>query len=350
MQKDMHFFGIFALARAAGMRIGAAKTVANASEYVDDAIWDKDFYQDKGQCILTEMTAHKTLDLKNADSEDQRKVWLPFHFLPGGEGNTVTDRLVCRMNSRIAKAMVKTNTAIAAEAPYGLYLLGITAHVYADTFAHYGFLGANDECNAIKTGSIELKVNDHGVLDYIENKAKSFWNEMLSYGLSQIFPLGHGAAATYPDRPYLRWAYTSEEDNTRVERENPNDFVLACKALYEMFKTYLDKKPNHAEAGVAKSWQKIRTPVKEIIEKEGAKEERIQAWKNVMRAGRLFGGNVTIPTYKGKEWSDSLNEIESKGFPDNPVRLPVYNFYQAARMHRAQMLSDLLPAKGIIAA
>ena len=40
MQKDMHYYGVYAMARAAGMRVGPAEIVATASEYVDDAIWD----------------------------------------------------------------------------------------------------------------------------------------------------------------------------------------------------------------------------------------------------------------------------------------------------------------------
>ena len=87
MQKDMHYFGVYALARAAGMRDDAAEIVATASEYVDDAIWDKEVFLEDGRSILAELTAHKLLNLKNADAEDQRKVWLPFHFLPGGRGS-----------------------------------------------------------------------------------------------------------------------------------------------------------------------------------------------------------------------------------------------------------------------
>lgn len=338
------------MARAAGMRVTSAATVATASEYVDDAIWDKEFFFEDGRSILSEITAHKMLDLKNADGEDQRKVWLPFHFLPGGTGETITDRLICTKNSCIAKSMVRQNTAVAADLSYGLQLMGITAHVYADTFAHYGFMGANHEYNAIKAGSIEIKISNSDIFSYIENKAKSLWKEALSYGLSQTLPLGHGAAATYPDRPYLNWSYVRAEDEKTIERENSKDFLEACKALHGMFERYLEKVPQKGETGTAKKWKDIREPLKQIIAIEGDKKERIKAWKGAIKDNRLFGGNTKIPEYKGHKWSASIDDIEPKKIPKHIDKLPVYRFYQAARIHRAQVLSNLLPNERIIAA
>jgi hypothetical protein len=350
MQKDMHYYGVYALASASGMRTGAAETVAIASQYVDDAIWDKEIFLEDGRSILTELTAHKLLDLKNADAEDQRKVWLPFHFLPGGEGDSAGGRLACRMNSRIAKALVRTNTAVAADTAYGLHLLGITAHVYADTFAHRGFIGANHRYNAIDTGSIELEVSNGGILDYIRNKAIGFWTELVSYGLSRAFPLGHASAATYPDRPYLRWSYIRAENGERVERDNPKDYLGGCKALYEMFSDYLEKAPRQGQRGSARKWQQIRPPLKQIIELEGDKRFRIKAWVEAIRKNRLFEGSTRVPEYKGPKWSASIDDLEPEKIPRNLDKLPVYRFYQAARIHRAHVLSDLLPPHGLFAA
>ncbi len=350
MKKDMHYFGVYALARAAGMRVGAAEIVATASEYVDGAIWDKDVFLADGRSILAEMTAHKMLDFKNADREDQRRVWLPFHFLPGAEGKTPTDKLLCRKNSRLAKTMVKRNTAVAAEAPYGLHLMGITAHVYADTFAHYGFMGANHSYNAIKAGSIDLQVSDDGIFDYIQKKAKGFINKLVSYGLSQAFPLGHAAATTYPDRPYLRWSYVRASDGKKIERENPKDYLAGCKAMHEMFQAYLDKAPRQGAGGVGRKWKDIRKSVKKIIELEGDKQARVRAWKAAMRDNRLFGGSTRVPQYKGPKWSASIDDLDPEKIPKDMDKLPVYRFYQAARIHRAHVLSNLLPPNDVIAA
>jgi len=350
MKTDMHYFGVYALARAAGMRTGPAEIVATASEYVDDAIWDKDVFLQDGRSILAEMTAHRMLDFKNADREDQRRVWLPFHFLPGAEGEIPSDKLLCRKNSRIAQTMVRQNIALAAQSPYGLYLMGVSAHVYADTFAHYGFMGANHRFNAIRAGSIKLQVSDKGVLDYIQKKAKGFINKLVSYGLSQTFPLGHAAATTYPDRPYLNWHYIRESDGKRVERENPKDYLEGCKALHEMFQAYLDKAPRHGESGAGRNWKNIRPAVERIIGLEGDKQARIKAWKEAMRNNRLFGGNTRVPKYKGPKWSASIDDLEPEKIPKDMDKLPVYRFYQAARVYRAHVLSNLLPPNDVIAA
>ncbi|MFO8049290.1 MAG: DUF6765 family protein [Desulfosudaceae bacterium] len=350
MQKDMHYYGVYALARAAGMRTEAAEIVATASEYVDDAIWDKEVFLEDGRSILAELTAHKLLNLKNADAEDQRKVWLPFHFLPGGVGRNTTERLACRMDSPVARKLVRQNMAVAADRPYGLHLLGITAHVYADTFAHQGFIGANHEYNRIETGSISLESSSRDIFDYITGKAKAFWGEVASYGLSQVFPLGHAAAATYPDRPYLRWSYRRAGDGKEVTRDNPRDFLAGCKALYEMFANYLDKVPHHGQSNSARPWGKIRHPVKRIIELEGDKLTRGKAWKKAMREKRLFGGSTRVPEYKGPKWSASIDDLEPDKIPKNLDKLPVYRFYQAARVHRAHVLSNLLPAYRLFAA
>ncbi|MBS3756191.1 MAG: hypothetical protein KGY56_10890 [Desulfobacterales bacterium] len=350
MKTDMHYFGVYALARAAGMREKPAEIIATASEYVDGAIWDKEVFLEDGRSILAEMTAHKMLDFKNADREDQRRVWLPFHFLPGAEGKTPTDKLLCRENSRIAKTMVRRNTAIAAEAPYGLHLMGITAHVFADTFAHYGFMGANHSYNAIRAGSIDLQVSDDGILDYIQKKAKGFINKLVSYGLSQAFPLGHAAATTYPDRPYLRWSYVRASDGKTVERENPKDYLAGCKAMHEMFQAYLDKAPRQGASGVGRKWKDIRKSVKKIIELEGDKQARVRAWKAAIRDNQLFGGSTRVPQYKGPKWSASIDDLEPEKIPKDMDKLPVYRFYQAARIHRAHVLSNLLPPNDVIAA
>ena len=350
MQMDMHYYGVYAMARAAGMRVGPAEIVATASEYVDDAIWDREVLAEDGRCILTEMTAHKLLDFKNADNESQRKVWLPFHFLPGGEGDTSPAQLICRKDSGISRAMVQRSIAFAADASYGAHLMGIMAHVYADTFAHDGFMGANHSYNAIESNSICLDVTSDGILDYIQKRAKGFKNKLLSYGLSQFFPLGHAAATTYPDRPYLRWRYVRAVDGKEVERENPKDYLAACKAMHEMFKAYLERVPKKGESGTAKRWKEIRNPVKELIEIEGDKGTRIKAWKKAMWNNQLFGGNAKVPQYKGHKWSASIDDLEPLEIPKNIDKLPVYRFYQAVRIYRAHVLSNLLPSSNIIAA
>ncbi len=76
--------------------------------------------------------------------------WVPFHFLPAncllpegdGEEEDFILRITCRPNSNIAKDMVSECIRL-SKAPQALYRLGITMHVYADTWAHQGSLEFN---------------------------------------------------------------------------------------------------------------------------------------------------------------------------------------------------------------
>ena len=43
MQIDMHYYGVYVLARLAGLKPDAAKIIATASQYVDEAV-EKDWH------------------------------------------------------------------------------------------------------------------------------------------------------------------------------------------------------------------------------------------------------------------------------------------------------------------
>ncbi len=237
MQADMHYYGVYALARAAGLKRKSATVIASASEYVDDAILDESLHLDDGRSMLAEMTAHKTIDYHNADASDQRMVWLPFHFLPGGQGNSIAEKLICRKDSKIAREVVIRNLEQAGKVKYGPHLIGVTAHVYADTFAHYGFIGANHKLNAIRNDSLKVSIDDETVLEYVTSKATKLWDKIKSSGVSHSFPLGHGPALTYPDRPYLNWSYIRDVDGVKVERQNSKGSCCGWKEIIVIHKT-----------------------------------------------------------------------------------------------------------------
>ena len=155
MQKDMHYYGTYAMARAAGLAPKVCRTIATAAEFVDDN-GDKETieFPDGGRLDFVP-TAHHAADIENIDRHDQRLVWVPFHFIPGNEGRSMSERLLCRKDSEIAREMIDHNLSL-ADKPFGLHLAGITAHVYADTFSHYGFSGVSSRWNRIDTSSVEF--------------------------------------------------------------------------------------------------------------------------------------------------------------------------------------------------
>ncbi|MYJ96092.1 MAG: hypothetical protein F4053_11065, partial [Proteobacteria bacterium] len=177
MQLDMHYYGTYALARAAGLAPEDCRIISTAAQFVDDnagkdTVWFKD-----GARLDVDATAHHTYDMvANLDPEDQRQVWVPFHFLPGNQGQEYTERLICRKDSAIAREMVDHHVALSAKRYY-VPLIGITAHVYADTFSHYGFSGVSSRKNRIEGDSLRI-VNserlDDDLQQHIDDQAKKF--------------------------------------------------------------------------------------------------------------------------------------------------------------------------------
>ena len=373
MQKDMHYFGTYAMARAAGIAPKVCQIIATAAEFVDDN-GDRETieFPDGGRLDFIP-TAHHTTDIKNIDRHDQRLIWVPFHFIPGNEGRTISERLLCRKDSAIAREMVEHNLSL-AQKPFGLYLVGITAHVYADTFSHYGFSGVSSRWNKIDSSSFELGELDPKVRTYIEQKASRFkekygdemdampnirdpenWNS-LSNAIS-IFKdrflsdaaetlsggLGHGAAMTYPDRPYLRWKFDYEHPKKRPSglRDNPATFLEACEKLHAMF-AKLASKNSSIKQDEGRDFADIRGTIARILSTQAPCKEREKVWKNAAKSGELFMQPENILPYQGTQWMRGLESLRKTTDSRKALDKHIFRFFQAAAAHRTFVLRDLL--------
>ena len=105
MQLDMHYYGTYAMARAGGLNSDAARIIATSAQFVDDNTAQSHCGFRDGSRIDREATAHHLVDRSNLDDHDQRRVWVPFHFIPGNIGETYTERLKCRMDSPTVQEM-----------------------------------------------------------------------------------------------------------------------------------------------------------------------------------------------------------------------------------------------------
>ncbi|WP_455205660.1 DUF6765 family protein [Kaarinaea lacus] len=357
MQVDMHYYGTYAMARAAGIKPESCQVIATAAQFVDDNAHKDSVNIGDGALIEVEATAHHAVDINNILPDDQRNIWVPFHFLPGNEGNSYTERLICRKNSLIAQQMVSNNISL-AEQPYALELMGITAHVYADTFSHYGFSGVSSRHNKVVNDSFDFSGNlDPDIADYINKKAKSFFSRFRKEGglltnikswLGESAALGHGAVATYPDRPYLKWSFEYEyPQKRRDQRDNPTTFMEGCEALHNMFKRFAEKRPDHAGDN-GKDFAAIEERVRTIINTAAAKEGRIQAWQTAAKAGDLFTQAETIPDYDARGWHQQREHLADLQDSTQAIDTAIYRYYQAASRHRHYVLRNLLPEHGLI--
>lgn len=127
MQKDVHFYLTYALARKAGMTAKDAETIAWADQYTDD-LTEAELYGIQTQVAI----------IGNwSDRQIQRSVLVPFHYIPGDD--IKCPWLVTANNKRVRK-LVET-------APE-TFQFGIALHSLQDSFSHQGFTGWDEPVNA----------------------------------------------------------------------------------------------------------------------------------------------------------------------------------------------------------
>lgn len=360
----MHYYGTYAMARAAGLKKEVCKTIATAAQFVDDNAEKESVEFRDGARLDVEATAHHTFNLRNLDREDQRQIWVPFHFLPGNEGDSYTQRLVCKKNSAISKEIVKFNLSL-IDHSFALPLIGITAHVYADTFSHYGFSGVSSRTNKIKNGSIKFHSINPKIEKYITDKAKDFENNYPKEGgmfdnIKSWFAeeasgaLGHGAVMTHPDRPYLIWDFEYEnapQGSRCPTRNNPETFLECCAMLHDIFQRVAGDRGEFSDKASFLDFSKIEPMVKKIINLQAGLQERVDAWKSSAREGELFGtGKEEIPEYDANSWHNNRDNLRRSKDSRIAPKLPVFRYYQAAAVHRINVIRHILPQNELVVA
>lgn len=359
MQLDMHYYGTYAMARAAGLKPAVCKTIATCAQFVDDNAHSENIeFLDGGRVDIV-ATAHHVASISNIDPKDQRRVWVPFHFLPGNQGDSFSERLLCRKDSDIAKEMVNHHLSKAKDS-FGAHLIGIAAHVYADTFSHYGFSGVSSRRNKVENDSFEFdQALEPEIKDYITGKAERFFRDYrvetgflanVKSWLAETFSgaLGHGAVATYPDRPYLKWSFEYEyPQKNRVRRDNPKTFLEGCAALHKMFSRFAKANPESA-AGDGVNFAEIKAKVKQIIEVQGKKQVRVDQWKKAARNGHIANGKYQIPDYTAMAWLEEIANLNRSKDSRKVLQTDIYHFFQAAALHRNFILRDLLPRYDLV--
>ncbi len=352
MQIDMHFYGVYALARAAGIRSDSAYTIAYASQFVDDALEGEVNVLKNNRAVFPIITSHKPIDYQNAMLRDQWKVWVPFHFLPGNlkAARSFYGKMQCVIGTNSEPAAKILQHALAYKTkPYGPHLAGVTAHVYADTYAHYGFVGLSSDWNKVKYGSVQPSPShSERIKNYIVEKFENF-KLRIAGTFAESVPVGHGAVATYPDRPYLSWQYLPESGRPKVERNNWADYLKACEQLYGFLVEFVKDNPMHGQPD-SRGFDSIRQTVDGILKQEGSQEERSAQWKAAIARNELFQAtqNDNNIQYSENDWEyHRINKyLDDHGSLDD---CHASHFIHAAWKHRNYVLYDLLPEVGLMA-
>jgi hypothetical protein len=372
MQIDFHHAVTYICARFAGFPHSEAEVIAHSAQYVDDATADGEIWFENGMIFPRTASAHKMLDYKNTDELGNHRVWLPFHFLPGNNlelspstavaynKEEFMRRCICRPNSLPAQEMMAA-VIKRQDRPYALYRLGISAHVFMDTWAHQGFVGYQHQVNIAS----EIKANDTHHEKTFGERLKDFfkqdWDETKSDFVGQALPLGHGSVLSYPDRPYLRWSYTNGLDE-RVERDNPKDFVEAAQQVYQHFRRYRDyqnlgNEVFNKEYPYPEQFEVIAHYVEQINDEDG--EARHKRWLNVIASGELGFSEQLRYIDKGEgSWKQLALETQEdiadmEGMPGLPFPASFLTshwklFHDGIQAHRFFVLHELLPKYGLL--
>ncbi|ADL55695.1 DUF6765 family protein [Gallionella capsiferriformans] len=354
MQIDFHHATTYVIAREAGFDHHDADIIAYASQYVDDATCSGAVYFDNGAAYNRINSAHKMIDIRNAEELANHNVWLPFHFLPGNGGlpaeqnpeGSFIDKIVCTPDSPIAREMVR-DAILDKHRAYGLHRLGVTLHVYADTWAHQGFAGVTHQINEVE------KARETGKSG-IFNKPLS--NLLGSFLDDAIPPLGHARAQIFPDMPFLRWQYKNGRGKL-IPRDNPADFMAASEQMCIAMRRYILGDPEALVPGLsAQTREQIGTMFATTLSADG--DARHQKWLTAIRDG-LFTvcGKTDIDDYDplGKaSWKAAAlgtsDDLHKYGYQSHFLSSNWKEFHDAIQAHRFNVIYNILPKYGICAA
>ena len=348
MQKDFHFYTIYALARSAGFDTENSYIIAYSSQHTDDAKYEHALEFVNGGRFQQVLSAHRFFDLDALDKATCYRIWIPFHFLPGNLGVDFYERMLTRSNSIVAQRIIDDFLSSDLK-QYSLHRLGIILHVYADTWSHQNFIGLiRENLNDIK--ALKIKGETGGSFRTI---LKDLRAKVLEYAAPK---LGHAQAGTIPDEPFREWEYKNHHGK-KLDISNSQRALDAAQNCYTTLLKFLRRFP-HFSLNPPIPWQEIVNVVSDLFKTGGELDDRVQAWQEAISDGKCgFVPDVKDKTltYGDRQWfRQAVKVIKVADKPDQYERLEGFEnsnwkyFHDAAAFHRFTTLHEVLPDYGII--
>ncbi len=335
MEKDFHYHCIGVLARAAGFEKGDALVIAYASQYVDDSTESEPIRV--GEMMFDPVrTAH--VGLRAFDWGIQKRVYIPFHFIPPNPLTPDSITFITEANSKFASMILK-EALKERKKLLRLCRTGVALHTFADTWSHQGFSGRENEENDVE--AISLWKGGRWKRLILEN----FYLDLLP-------KIGHAQAGYFPDQPFLTWKYKNDSTGEVVERHNTDDFIAASKTIYDRLRT-----AKKSKSAPPIPWESIENDIRTLFEdEEQAVEKRSAKWR--LRFEHLF--DPLSFEYDRREWRNEAlqpgdeadtdwddldpSEFRRLRFPMKPgfYDTPWVRFHRAALRQRHFVLENLL--------
>lgn len=264
MKKDAHYYAVFAFCRACGFTKDSAHTITYASQFVDDAKINLIFFKNSSDikhdiiqnrpAFFNMATCHSYFRINTFNYEAMVNNTCAFHFVPGCEGKTFSQRLRCKEESPVILDIL--NDILPED---NLIKLGIALHAYADTFSHQGFSGMLSQVNAIINCEAKTEVF-LGIFDRmtdILDILRYFGKDKFETYFDRFMPAyGHSQARDFPDIPYLSWFYEydfSDEFHGSyqgIRINNQERYRRAFKGIKRYLEEYLTRHKQYRDQSI----------------------------------------------------------------------------------------------------
>lgn len=350
MQVDFHYCAVKCLARAAGFSDDEAQAIACASQYTDDSTESKPISIADPPGIARRLvtdgmfdpvcTAHRKIQYLSLIFTSREKkqnicraVYVPFHFLPAEKyaGGDSYDYRV-RRNSPWARELVEQvveevnrhNSGL--ERRKALIKLGITLHVFADTWSHESFSGRrNGTDNHVRDLRVSLDTR------------RVHWRNWPV--ISIFYDIGHAELIHIPDMSHLVWSCRHEVEDAEHKHVNTLVMMEAAETIYEWLCRACGSRPDWAQLS-----GRVETCLAVI---SGSPEEKMLTWRDEFPDCNL--------DYDHKNWREAsllgtgcdwdhmrkAGQFAGLSYAARPENIDWFLFHVAALEHRLHVMDNI---------
>jgi hypothetical protein len=374
MDIDFHYYATYVAAITAGYSEQEATTIAHAAQYIDDNDSSKLLgHAELGFFAVPTVQTNTELGWGRVSSSlsdgELRKVWVPFHFLPGNFQSKVHPdpdyktrvkpftgrrsdsglvdqwqydaraeeefKLLCLPYSPMVVAMIADTVQKYRD---NLCMVGIRIHVLIDTFAHMYF-----------AGTPAWHINNMGdVYDVTESDAgrKIAWGgandewatpDGLTY--NSFMYTGHARLGHLPDYPWVKYRYTPQWSSTPIVKDSREEYTHAFVEMVGALRAiraghpYVPKTTSVDATLMDQVRQLIHARLPFGMPYDNNTGARMENWRRMIpQMKRPDGAAMKVPeTYNADAW---LQQARSVLAARGPIQATdYYRFNLGAREH-----------------